>query len=624
VGQTAFPFQTGFPYASYLIGNADNLQYSALTDSRIGNHNFGFFAQDTWKVTRKLTLDYGLRWDYVTLLREQYGRMQSADFNGINPLVNRPGNVIYEATCKCSFNHTYPHAWGPRLGVAYQIDSKTVFRAGAAATYGTSPNNAFLSYSVPDFYTLVSPGPGLAATQLNAGNPYAPGNPYGNPVTVYPNFTPQYPSRAASGLVPPQSPFISIDRNAGRPARIMQWSVGLQREVARNLVVEAEYVGNRGVWWTAPALAGQNYNALTPQSLKSQYGLDITNPTDASLLTLPVGSAAVQARFPQFAVVNGAVPSVYAGFPATQALNQAIRPYPQWNTGAPPFLGPPLGDTWYDSLQAKVTKRYSHGLDVQGAFTWQKELTLGANSDTSYFTPGPLIVNDVFNRSQNKQISSLSRPLVFVVSFNYTTPKIDADSTGGKVVSMLARDWIIGGVLRYQSGPVIQTPSSNNNLLNQLMRGNNPFQNPAIFGGGTTTENRVPGQPLVLVDPNCHCFDPQRTQVLNPAAWTDALPGQFGTAPGYYNSFRWQRQPLESLSLGRNFRMFKERASLLIRAEFTNVFNRTFLSTPTRANSNTPIGTTNGVNTSGYGYIATVGGAGTSPRTGQIVGRFTF
>jgi hypothetical protein len=624
VGQTAFPFQTGFPYASFLIGNADNLQYSALTDSRIGNHNFGFFAQDTWKVTRKLTLDYGLRWDYVTLLREQYGRMQSADFNGINPLVNRPGNVIYEATCNCQFNHTYTHAWGPRLGVAYQINSKTVFRAGSAISYGTSPNNAFLSYSVPDFYTLVSPGPGLAATQLNLGNPYAPGNPYGNPVTVYPNFTPQYPSRAASGLVPPQSPFISIDRNAGRPARIWQWSVGLQREIARNLVVEATYVGNRGVWWTAPVLAGQNYNALTPQGLKSQWGIDITNPADAALLTLPVSSAAVQSRFPGFAVVNGAVPSVYSGFPATQAFNQAIRPYPQWNTGAPPFLGPPLGDTWYDSLQAKVTKRYSHGLDVQGAFTWQKELTLGANSDTSYFTPGPLIVNDVFNRNQNKQFSSLSRPLVFVVSFNYTTPRINADSTGGRVVSILARDWVFGGVLRYQSGAVIQTPSSNNNLLNQLMRGNNPFQNPAIFGGGTTTENRVPGQPLLAVDPNCHCFDPQRTQVLNPNAWTDAAAGQFGTAPGYYNDFRWQRQPLESLSLARTFRMFKERATLSIRGEFTNVFNRTFLSIPARANSATPIGTTNGVNTSGFGYIATVGGAGTQPRTGQIVGRFTF
>ncbi len=623
VGQASFPFQTGFPYASFLLGAVDSLNYSALTDSRLGNHTIGLFVQDTWKVTRKLTLDYGLRWDYVTLLREQYGRMQSTDFNAINPIVGRAGTVIYEATCHCSFNSNYPYALGPRLGLAYQITPKTVFRAGGALAYGTSPNNAFLSPSVPDFYTLVSPGPGLAATQLALGDPYAPGNPYGNPVTVYPNFTPQYPSRAASGLVPPQSPFISIAQNAGRPARILQWSIGLQREVARNVVVEAEYVGNRGVWWTAPVMASQNYNALTPEGLKSQWGLDMSNANDRALLTLPVSAPAVQARFPQFRVVNGAVPAVYPGFPATQALNQAIRPYPQWNTGAPPFLGPPLGDTWYDSLQAKVTKRYSHGLDVQGAFTWQKELTLGANSDTSYFTPGSLIINDVFNRNQNKQISSLSRPFALVISFNYTTPKIKADTSGFKVLSMVARDWVFGGVLRYQSGVVIPTPSSNNNLLNQLMRGSNPFQNPAIFGGGATTENRVAGASLLSVDPNCHCFNPQTTQVLNPAAWTDAPVGQFGTAAGYYNDYRWQRQPAESLSMGRAFHI-RERMTFNIRAEFQNIFNRTFLSVPTRGNSTTPLAFTNGVLTGGYGYVATLAGAGTQPRSGQIVAKFEF
>src|SRR5206468_11932310 len=54
--------------------------------------------------------------------------------------------------------------------------------------------------------------------------------------------------------------------------------------------------------------------------------------------------------------------------------------------------------------------------------------------------------------------------------------------------------------------------------------------------------------------PNCHCFDPNTTLVLNPAAWTDAAPGQFGTAAAYYNDYRWQRQPAESLSFGRTFR----------------------------------------------------------------------
>jgi hypothetical protein len=437
--------------------------------------------------------------------------------------------------------------------------------------------------------------------------------------------------------------FISIDRNAGRPPRIFEWSLGLQREVARNLVVEAYYVGNRGAWWTAPLLAAQNYNGLTPEGLKANYGLDITNTADRALLTTPINSPAVVNRFPWLANPN----SVYPGFPASQPLNQALRPYPQF-LGIPPFLGPPLGDTWYDSLQAKVTKRYSHGLDLQSAFTWQKELVLGVNSDTSYQTPGPTVINDVYNYRQNKQISSFSRPFMLVVSFNYTTPGINGSGAAFKALSWAARDWVVGGVLRYQSGELIRTPASNNALMTQLAR----TDNPAIWGGGRTLWNPVAGVNALSVDPNCHCFDPTRTLVLNPAAWTDAAPGAFWTAAPYYNNYRWQRKPAESLSIGRNFKLAKEgRVSLNVRAEFQNIFNRLFLASPIpimQAGNPTNFGlnpvqptTRNqfGDLTGGYGFVNTVNGGnaalasgnsnpiigvGAQPRSGQIVARFAF
>jgi hypothetical protein len=628
-GNVNATFQTGFPYASFILGKANSLTYSAITDSRLGNHAIGLFLQDTWKVTRKFTLDYGLRYDYQTLLKEQYGRMQDAAFNTPNPVVGgRLGSVIYEGACHCSFNHNYPYAIGPRLGAAYQITPKTVFRVGGGIAYSASANNAFLSYSVPDFYTLNEPSWGFAAAQLSAGNPYAPGNPYGNPVAVYPNFTPLFPQRTASGGITPASPFISVDRNAGRPARTVQWSIGIQRELARNLVAEAEYVGNRGVWWTAPVIAGQNYNALTPQGLLTNWGIDVSSAADRALLTTPISSPAVIARFPYLANPN----NVYPGFPANEPLNQALRPYPQW-LGIPPFLGPPLGETWYDSFQAKVTKRYSHGLDVQAAFTWQKELTNGANSDTSYFTPGKLEINDVLNHAQNKQLSSLSRPFLLVLSFNYTTPKFRAGSTAMTALSWAARDWVFGGVLRYQSGLLIQTPPSSNNFFAQLARRDNP----ATFSDANTFENRNPGVPLLNVDPNCHCFDPQRTLALNPNAWTDAAPGTFGTSAGYYNNYRWQRQPAESLSLGRQFPLAKEgRVVLHFRAEFFNIFNRVQLTPPSVGGAFGPVNTStapaaapDGTYTAGYGFINMVpGGFNFSyvekPRSGQLVARITF
>src|SRR6185369_14444927 len=139
-----------------------------------------------------------------------------------NPVAsNRNGTVIYEATCGCSYNHNYPNAWGPRLGAAYQINAKTVFRAGAGLVYGTAPSQANVFQSIGDFYSLTAPGYGEPATLLRDGNPYAPGNRFGNPPIVWPDYRPNYPFAVSQNPLvrPPGSPFIYIDKNSGRPPR---------------------------------------------------------------------------------------------------------------------------------------------------------------------------------------------------------------------------------------------------------------------------------------------------------------------------------------------------------------------------------------------------------------------
>ncbi|MCU1340237.1 MAG: hypothetical protein JWO19_5818 [Bryobacterales bacterium] len=633
--QTADPWQdgrgtnasTGFAHASFLLGAASSINNGVQAVMRLGNHAYAGYIQDSWKVTRKLTLDYGLRYDYVTLLREQYGRMSSVAFDRPNPVAaGRNGTVIYEAVCNCTFNHNYPWALGPRLGAAYQINSKTVLRMGAGVAYGTAPNQANLGRSANDFLTHSPAGFGEAAGFLIDGNPLAPGNRFGNPPNVWPDYRPR-PFEVAPGVRPPYSPFTHIDRNSGRPPRIFQWSVGLQREITRDLVVEAAYVGNRGAWWTAPVLSLEDYNSLDPAQLKTNWGIDIQNPADRTLLTTRISSPSVIARFPFLANPN----NVYPGFPATNTLNQVLRAQPQF-LGIPGFLGPPLGTTWYDSLQAKVTKRLARGLTVDSAFTWQKELNLGVGADTTYLTPAPNLINDVYNRNQNKQISGFSRPFVLVTSFRYTTPGFAADGKSMKALSWVARDWNLAGVLRYQSGEVLRTPTSNNGLMTQLARdrGNNP----AIWGGGQTFWNHT-GQPLLNFDPNCKCFDPTTQLVLSPGGWSDAPAGTFGTAAPYYNNYRWQRQPAESLSLGRTFGLAKEnRVRLDVRAEFFNVFNRLFLASPSAVGTNTqgigpnPVAPTTrnaaGALTSGYGFVNTFNGNGSQPRTGQMVARFSF
>jgi len=294
-----------------------------------------------------------------------------------------------------------------------------------------------------------------------------------------------------------------------------------------------------------------------------------------------------------------------------------------------------MGDTWYDSLQIKGTKRLSHGLSAQVAYTWQKELTNGTNSNTSYVTPSPPLINDVFNIQQNKQISGFSVPQALVIAFNYTTPRtMYGNNKAFKAMSWLTRDWNISGVLRYQSGQILQSPDSANNLLSDLQRG--PANNPALWGGGYTFMDRVPGQPLFLINPNSK-FDPTTQLVLNPKAWVEPPFGTFGTSPAYYNDFRWQRQPGESMAFGRTFSV-KERYKLQIRAEFQNIFNRlfysapadgaafgqptTFVTSPTvRANT---LGSTSGLLSSGFVFVPWLNGAGSQPRSGQLVARFTF
>jgi hypothetical protein len=145
---------TGFGYASFLTGLPDVLQLNAPTDSKLGYHSLGLFVQDSWKITRRLTLDYGLRWDYQTYMKEQYGRMQNASFSTQDTALGRPGAVIYGASCNCEFSHNYPFAFGPRLGGAYQLDTKTVIRGGAGIQYDVAEAPNGVLYSAADFYTI--------------------------------------------------------------------------------------------------------------------------------------------------------------------------------------------------------------------------------------------------------------------------------------------------------------------------------------------------------------------------------------------------------------------------------------------------------------------------------------
>lgn len=580
---------TGFNYASFMLGSVGSLNITQPPNFRLAKQQWGLFLQDTWKVTRKLTLDYGLRYDYSTYFKEQYGRLLDFSASVPNPSAGgRLGAVIFEGNgpqhCGCNYAHNYPLALGPRIGAAYQIDSKTVFRAGFGIVYtGTGDvSGATGAFSVSNAFN--NPQFGQPFMQLQDGITVSPSQ------YAWPNYDPgQFPKGTSL-----TSPNVFYDQNAGRPARQYQWSAGLQREISKDLVVEASYVGNRGVWWNSPGLI--NINAVTPQIL-ANYGLDINNSADLKLLT-SILSSANAGRF------QNKVP--YSGFPTSSTVAQSLRPFPQF--GNLTTWWSPLGKTWYDSLQAKATKRLSRGLSVTSVFTWQKQLAMGSPNVPNVGTTSGA-VNDVFNRSQNKYLSQYDQPFLFNLSASYTTPKI----SGTKILSWLARDWTTGAFLAYASGMPIQAPASNNALASSLFRG--------------TFANRVPGVALFTKDLNCHCIDPNKDFVLNPAAWTDPVAGQFGTSAAFYSDYRMQRRPVENFNLGRTFRI-RENMTFNVRAEFTNVFNRTEMGNPTSTNAaSTQLRQVTSDATSkpiaGFGLISASSVAAPA-RAGTIIGRFQF
>ncbi|HZO56781.1 MAG TPA: hypothetical protein VFB63_28985, partial [Bryobacteraceae bacterium] len=179
--------------------------------------------------------------------------------------------------------------------------------------------------------------------------------------------------------------------------------------------------------------------------------------------------------------------------------------------------------------------------------------------------------------------------------------------------------WTIGAFVTYASGLPILAPAAQNNLNSLLLRNTG--------GGALSYANRVPDQPLFTQDLNCHCYDPNKEFVLNPNAWSEPAAGQFGTGAAYYSDYRAARIPQENLAFGRTFKIGEGGVNFNIRAEFTNIFNRTIIPAPTSTNARATQTRDNltGVPSAGFGRINTASAPGTpTSRQGMIVGRLTF
>ncbi|MEO5924634.1 MAG: TonB-dependent receptor [Bryobacteraceae bacterium] len=600
----------GFALSSFLLGGMSAFSQNALIAAAAQKSQTALYLQDTWKVTRKLTMDYGLRWDYGTYAREQYGRYSSFGTKIPNPSAEgRLGGLQYEAACKCNFAANYPYALGPRLGIAYQYNPKTVIRAGVGVVYNPTTT---VSGAAAGSAAAGSPGFGLIVGELKNGKPAGVN-------AVWPSYLPNLGQPV--GSVAAASPTY-LDPNAGRPARLLQFNVTVQREITRDMTVEVAYVANRGVWW-ADGSNLEALNALRPEYLTSRGFNDFTSAAEAQLLTSNLANLSAAQR--STLAARGIV-TPYSSFPTSQTVRQSLLPFPHYGGLINPASAP-LGKSWYDSMQITVNKRFSHGVTFNANYNWSKNLTQYS-------------ALDIFNRPNGKNLSSTDLPNQLRITVQYEVPQLRNSGLpvlSNGVVSHILSGWGTGVYMNYQSAPILARPSSNGTVpISQFLgRGPglaqlktdpatgkqmNPWSVDWVDYDGTRHTD-----PL---DINCHCFDATKTVMFNPNAWENIPNGFWAADQSNIRSYRGIRIPQENANFSRNFRI-KEGINLNVRVEFTNIFNRMQLPQPTTAGNfaaaptKFTAGATNGLYSGGFGTIVPVNGT-QGMRSGTFVGRLTF
>jgi carboxypeptidase family protein len=501
----------GSSFASFLLGDLSNANTTlpSTTGYRFGHYSL--FAQDDFRVTSKLTLSYGLRWDVATAPYEVNGQVSSFSPNVINP-VGVPGALLFGGSgagrTGSQFESTWKKGFGPRLGLAYELTPKTIIRASGGIYYSdatdtggyTAGFTSSPSFSSPDGYTPV----------YNWGTASFPSN-YSLPPQISPSFQ---NGQSITWLL----------SEGTRLPQILSWNFGIQREVMKNLALDVSYIGSH----STHLAAGSNFNYVNDSYLSL-----------GSLLLQPAGSAAA-------AAANVPVPFPSFSSLPVHTVAQALMPYPQYTSVGTGSENDPVGSARFNSLQVKVNKRYSNGLTLLTFVTWMKNMS---TLESDQYTPVRPIV-----------YSGDSPPFTFVVNASYELPfgpKKKFLNSGNKVLQWIAGGWNLAGYARYSSGDALSFTVSNNL---------------SVLGYGAKFANYVPGVPIFgTTDPRD--FNPAVDRYFAPAGAFVVPPTyQFGNTAPVLDWVRGPWQKAESVSLGKSFPI-KERLHAQFRMDVNNPFN---------------------------------------------------
>ena len=413
--------KTGNAFASFLLGYASGAGVETPREVLMIWKTIGGFFQDDWRVTPKLTLNLGLRYEY-TYPNVGGGIVEGTEpgFSNFDPTVPNPGAgglpgaIVFTGKGAGRTGSVYPFdgwkkAFGPRVGVAYVVRNGTVVRLSGGRMFeavktqgGSTHYDGFIgsfSWSSSDLSVLDFP------MMLDNGLPA-----YNKPPFIQPTVMNE----------------LAINwwqrDSAGQPPDFWTWSFDIQQQLTTSMVFTARYSGSRGIHLTS--------GLLRPNQIQPGY-LKTLGPT---LLRANINSAAARAAN---------IPIPYPSFNRT--VQEALQPFPQYKTISVGLEH--TGNSTYNALVLVVDRRFSSGLSMLTSYTLSK---MFSNADSQ--TGGSSAI-DYFNRRLEKGLSGNDQTHVARLTFTYELPFGRGKSVLSRgLASHVVGGWSFAGVMEYTSG----------------------------------------------------------------------------------------------------------------------------------------------------------------------------
>jgi hypothetical protein len=524
----------GSGMASFLLGFPASGSASENYKPSGALHYPALFAQDDWKVTHKLTLNLGVRWEEEAPWTERYNRLSYFDTNLVSPLTQQAG-FNYKGTIglvasptRSSRSNVDPNyrQFSPRFGLAYQLTPKTVIRSGYGIFWlpnevaqGTFPSfNPINSFATP--FTASIDG-GLTPSG-HLSNPFPQG--IGQPVGRNPIFQQAFFGQSFSAFLP------TIP-----PGYAQQWNFNIQQQFGNGVLLDAAYVGSKG---THLGFSSGLINQLPDSTLAlgNQLLTQVANPF---LGLVQLGSLAA--------------PTIPYG--------QLLRPYPQYNSLSATAFN--YADSAYEALQLKVEKRFAAGASILVSYAFSK-LISDTDSLNSFLESGGQGTQQNWNNLRaDRSLASFDIPQRLVVSYVLDLPfgkgRRFLSRTQG-FANQVIGGWGLQGITTYQNGfPLHLTAAQNtSNSYNSSLR-------PNVVGNSSLSGSR----------------ESRLGMWFNTAAFAQPAPFTFGNASRNDPKLQmdgvsdWDISVFKNFLFGRN-----ERLGMQFRAEFYNLTNRAQFSAP--------------------------------------------